>query len=176
MSETKMNEEMVTNDKREIELVSKDSHKLRVKRSHILMSGLVKDILEDDDDDNNVIPSIPIPNVVGSTLTKIIEYCNYHWNNRAIEIEKPLKSKIEDVICDWDKKFLEIDHSLLIALIMAANYMNISDLLNLTCAKIASMIKGKSPEQIRGKFEIENDFTPQEEAEIREETKWCQKS
>jgi S-phase kinase-associated protein 1 len=71
---------------------------------------------------------------------------------------------------------LEIDQSLLIELIMAANYLNIKDLLDLTCAKVASMIKGKSPEQIREMFGIENDFTPEEEEKIREENKWCEES
>ena len=45
----------------------------------------------------------------------------------------------------------------------AANYMDIKPLLDLTCAKVASMIKGKTPEQIRKTFNIQNDFTPAEE-------------
>ena len=49
----------------------------------------------------------------------------------------------------------------------------IKPLLDLCCAKIASMIKGKSPEEIRETFGIENDFTPEEEARLREEHKWC---
>lgn len=78
----------------------------------------------------------------------------HHWNNPAEEIEKPLKGKIEDVICDWDKKYLEMDQALLIEVITGSNYMNIKPLLDLTCAKVASMIKGKSPEQIREMFGI----------------------
>jgi S-phase kinase-associated protein 1 len=34
------------------------------------------------------------------------------------------------------------------------------------------MIKGKTPEEIRESFGIQNDFTPEEEAQIREENKW----
>lgn len=36
----------------------------------------------------------------------------------------------------------------------------------LSCAKVASMIKGKSPEEIRSTFGITNDFTPEEEAKV----------
>ena len=36
------------------------------------------------------------------------------------------------------------------------------------------MIKGKSPEEIRETFNIENDFTPEEEEEIRRENAWGQ--
>ena len=48
--------------------------------------------------------------------------------------------------------------------------------LDLTCAKVASMIKGKSVEEIRETFSIKNDFTPEEEARVREENKWCEES
>lgn len=43
--------------------------------------------------------------------------------------------------------------------------MDIKPLLDLTCAKVASMIKGKTPEEIRKTFNIVNDFTPEEEAQ-----------
>ncbi len=42
----------------------------------------------------------------------------------------------------------------------AANFMDIKPLLDLSCAKVASMLKGKTPEQIRKQFNIANDFTP----------------
>ena len=63
---------------------------------------------------------------------------------------------------------------ILFELILAANYMDIKSLLDLTCAKVASMIKGKSPEQIRILFNITNDFSPEEEEAVREENKWAE--
>ena len=168
---------MDNNDEREVELISKDSMKIITKRKFVLMSGLIKDMLEEqDEEEEDDVPTIPIPNVESSPLKKVLVYFEHHHNNPADEIEKPLKGKIEDVISDWDKNFLEIEQSLLIELIMAANYLNVKDLLDLTCAKVASTLKGKSPEQIRAMFGIENDFTPEEEAKIREENKWCEES
>ena len=41
---------------------------------------------------------------------------------------------------------------------------------------VASMIKGKTPEDIRKTFNIVNDFTPEEEAQVREENKWCEEA
>ncbi|KAF7840997.1 SKP1-like protein 1A [Senna tora] len=38
---------------------------------------------------------------------------------------------------------------------------------------VADMIKGKMPEEIRKTFNIKNDFTPEEEAEIRRENQWA---
>jgi len=63
---------------------------------------------------------------------------------------------------------------MLFELILAANYLDIKSLLDLTCAKVASMLKGKAPEDIRRTFNIKNDFTPEEEAQVREENKWCE--
>ena len=64
----------------------------------------------------------------------------------------------------------------LIDLVVASNFLDIEGLLNLGCAKVASLIKGKSVEEIRDLFGIENDFTPEEEAQIREENKWAEEA
>jgi len=36
------------------------------------------------------------------------------------------------------------------------------------------MIKGKSPEEIRTIFNIENDWTPQELEAVQKENQWCE--
>lgn len=45
---------------------------------------------------------------------------------------------------------------------------------DLGCRTVATMIKGKSPEEIRKLFHIKNDFTPEEEAQIRRENEWAE--
>ncbi|PHT51896.1 E3 ubiquitin ligase complex SCF subunit sconC [Capsicum baccatum] len=52
---------------------------------------------------------------------------------------------------------------------LAANYLNIKSLLNLTYQTVANMIKEKTPEEIRKTFNIKNDFTPEEEEEVTRE-------
>ena len=56
----------------------------------------------------------------------------------------------------------------------AANYMDIKPLLDVGCKTVANMIKGKSPEEIRKTFNIQNDFTPEEEEQIRRENEWAE--
>ncbi|CAA6666716.1 unnamed protein product [Spirodela intermedia] len=41
------------------------------------------------------------------------------------------------------------------------------------CQTVADMIKGKTPEEIRKTFNIKNDFTPEEEEEVRRENQWA---
>ena len=138
------------------------------------MSILIMDMVEDCD----ATEEIPLPNVNSATLSLVIDYCNHHKDKPPEEIEKPLKSKnlVEHGVSAWDAKFVDIEQELLFELILAANYMDIKSLLDLTCAKVASMIKGKSPEEIRQTFNIVNDFTPEEESKVREENKWCEEA
>jgi len=94
-----------------------------------------------------------------------------------MDVEKPLKSSVmSEIASEWDAKFVDLEQEVLFELILAANYMDIKSLLDLTCAKVATMIKGKTPEEIRETFNITNDFTPEEEARVREENKWCEES
>ena len=58
--------------------------------------------------------------------------------------------------------------------IQAANYLDIQGLLDATCKAVARKIKGKKAEEIRKEFNIENDFTPDEEKAIQLENRWCQ--
>jgi S-phase kinase-associated protein 1 len=94
------------------------------------------------------------------------------------EIERPLKSaEMKEVVQDWYADFINIaEQQELFDLILAANYMDIKPLLDLSCAKVASMIKGKTAEEIRKTFNIINDFTPEEEEAIRQENKWAEES
>ena len=49
---------------------------------------------------------------------------------------------------------------MLFDVILAANYLDIKSLLELSCAKVG----------------IVNDFTPEEEAQIREENRWAEEA
>lgn len=129
-------------------LVSPEGLKVEVPRNVAELSNLVKEMLADDDDDE--VPEIPLPNVTKETLDKVIEFCKHHVNDPLPEIEKPLTSNnLADIVPEWDANFIEVEQSTLFNLILAANYLDLPPLLDLACAKVASMIKGKTPEEIR---------------------------
>jgi len=156
-----------------LSLKASDGETFEVPREVAMQSELVKTMWEGDKDETE----IPLPNVKPQILKKVIEYMSYHNSNPADEIEKPLKSaNMREVVSEWDATFVEIEQETLFELILAANYMDIKSLLDLTCAKVASMIKGKNPEEIRQKFNITNDFTPEEEEAVRAENKWAEDS
>lgn len=65
-----------------------------------------------------------------------------------------------------------MEQNYLFELILAANYLDIQPLLDLTCATMATRIKGKTPEEIRQIFNIANDFTPEDDAAFHDEKNW----
>lgn len=134
----------------------------------LTLKNMVEDLSETD-------TTIPLPNVTGSILSKVIEYCKFHVDaEKKVGTgadEKPGKSE-EDVKA-WDAEFVKVDQGTLFELILAANYLNIKSMLELTCQTVANLIKGKTPEEIRKTFNIPNDFTPEEEEEVRRENQWA---
>jgi hypothetical protein len=44
----------------------------------------------------------------------------------------------------WDVEFCKVDQSTLFDIIMAANYLDIKKLLDITCKTVANMIKGET--------------------------------
>ena len=69
---------------------------------------------------------------------------------------------------------MQVDQEMLFEIILASNYLDIKPLLDVGCKTVANMIKGKSPEEIRKTFNIQNDFTPEEEDQIRRENEWAE--
>ena len=113
---------------------------------------------------------IPLPNVQKRVLDKVIEYCEHHKNDSA----SSESFSAEDPIAVWDEEFCKMDMSLLFELILAANYLDIRSLLDVTCKTVANIIRGKSTEEIRRTFNIKNDFSPEEEQQVRKENEWCE--
>ena len=153
-----------------ITLVSSDGEKLQVTSKAAQRSQLVKGIIEDYPDDAEV----PLNNVKSNILKKIKEYLDHYQDTDPKEIERPLASQnYQECVDAWDYEFINVDLDLIFEIILAANYMDIKPLLELASSKVASIIKGKTPEEIRKTFNIQNDFTPEEEQQIREENQWC---
>jgi len=82
----------------------------------------------------------------------IASYLAHHRGVKPAEIAKPirsinLKKCVED---EWDADFANsMTKRELFQLTLVANYIDCQSLMHLMCAKIASLIKGKSPEEIK---------------------------
>lgn len=106
---------------------------------------------------------IPLTNVTGTVLSSILTYMHYHDGHPENDSDTR----------KWDATFLDVAPSDLFDIMLASHYMNIPSLLDSTCQTVADMIKGHTPEELRVMFGIKNDFTPEEEADVRREGDWA---
>lgn len=170
-----------------IPLVPCDGEAMGISSAGARQSNLLQQMLGDDADEEEEEDgaeeegggqrdAIPLGNVSAEVLGKIVEFCEHNSATPMGTIPKPItSSEMSEMVGAWEARFVnDMPQELLFEVIKGANYMDIPDLLDLTCAKVASMIRGKTPEEIRIMFDIENDFTPEEEARVREENKWCE--
>ena len=133
-------------DDRRVNLMSPGGDQFEVEVKVAKMSELVKTMIPEEADEDEEAQEIPLPNVKSHVLAKVIEFCRRYAEEPMSEIEKPLKSaNMHEVVQEWYANYVDVDQELLFELILAANYMDIKPLLDLTCATVASMIKGKTP-------------------------------
>jgi S-phase kinase-associated protein 1 len=134
----------------DVVLISNDGKDITLPKKDAYLSNLIKTTSQQDEKETkfNV-------NVSEHILVKVVEYLTHHKGIPATEIKKPLRSvDITKVVGDvWDANFInDLAQQDLLDIITAANYMDIHGLLQLACAKIAAIIKGKSKEDVRQLF------------------------
>lgn len=103
---------------KKITLTSNDGTLVTVDRKIAERSVLIKNMLEEmwdewlEVDDKTVVP---IPNVSGSVLKKVIEWCEHHENGSTATADDDSYSlKTTTDIDEWDRKFMQVDREILI--------------------------------------------------------------
>lgn len=155
-----------------VNLITSDREVFEIPRSMIKLSGLLQATVGEEHGSVNDafeevgrMVEVPLPHVSALVLTKIIEFCMHYQNVEEVSLACPLRStNLRQLIPEWYVEFVEgMEMKLVFEVIMAANYMDIPPLLNLTCGFVASLIKGKTPEEICKLLNIK-DFPSEEEA------------
>jgi S-phase kinase-associated protein 1 len=146
---------------------SEGDHKFKVSSlEKFTKCKLVAEALQDADEDED--HEVPLVGIEPRILEKIIE-CMEH-DDVMPEIQKPLKSNklIENGVPKWFVDYIEaFDNKDLEKIIVAANYLDYKELLELGCVRVASMIKGKTPDEIKKIFGLVAEET--EEAVVEAE-------
>jgi len=106
---------------------------------------------------------IPIPHQQNTrAVQQVIEYTNYHLANGKEATKR-----------HSDKFLSGFSHMELFALLNLANYLDFDDLVSDACRRVAKLMEGKTPAQIRQEFQIPDDeFTSEELDEINRENKF----
>jgi S-phase kinase-associated protein 1 len=128
-----------------------------VEESVICKSKLIMRYVEDSGTDQE----IDLPGIKPDIFEKVLEFCRHYKGITPQEIPKPLNSPVlSENVPNWDANFVELEQDVLFDLILAAHYLEIKSLVDLTCAKVASVLKGKSGGQIREMFNFDDNLIP----------------
>ncbi|KHN78605.1 E3 ubiquitin ligase complex SCF subunit sconC [Toxocara canis] len=160
-----------------IRLQSSDGEVFDVDRDVIKMSATISTMLQGPEIDIGDTGDLETQEAIS-----VLEWCEHHKNDASMsESPKGVSNSADD---SWDAMFTNVDKEMLFELILdkcndttvltfwAADALGIKGLLDAACHKIAEMIKDKTPQEIEHILTIEDDFTPEEEEQIRKEKPW----
>ena len=155
----------------EIVLKSKEGQIFKIQRKYAELSILIKNVLQEYNNE-----PIELSEVDAKILTLVLTYLNHFKGVAPLEIQKPLKSAIlKGETDEWSANFVDnMSLDEIVDLSCAANFMEIQCLLDLICAKIASMCKDKTPEELFQIFGVKEQFTEEEKQKIKDENKWIE--
>ncbi|OQS04685.1 S-phase kinase-associated protein 1A [Thraustotheca clavata] len=137
-----------------VSLISNEGDIFQVENDAALTIGILKKEIKD----GNSEYSFDFPNLNSITLNYVVGFVIHHQHSPMQKIQKPIQSKdIHDVVDPWYADFISsIGQSVLFELILVARHLEIESLTELGCAKVASIVKGKTLGEIRQTFHIEN--------------------
>jgi S-phase kinase-associated protein 1 len=153
-----------------ITLQSSDGQDFTLDIKAAKLSKTVCNLLEDLGDASHVIP---VPDISGVYLAKVVEYCRYHTLEEPRFETEPAKDRYDSSnMLPWDIAFTQVDIDVLCHLLLAASYMDIPPMTDMVTKAMANLIHGKTPEEIRTAFKITKDFTPEELEQLNRENEW----
>ncbi|KAI4353136.1 hypothetical protein L6164_002107 [Bauhinia variegata] len=129
------------------------------------MSGVLKAIIDEKGCDKSMVP---LPNVDGSNLAKIIEFLRKHQEFRKTADQSDDTKAFNRSFFDGLK-----DRREMVELLKAVNYLAIKELLDVVAQGIADRIKNMTLEKVRSFFGVESDYTKEEENAFREKYFWA---
>ena len=157
-----------------IKLITKEGKEIEITKKEAELSELLKAAIND----NPKETSFPLNELDEKSAEKLKEYLNHLNGVAPPEIEKPITSnEMKNLTDEWSANFVDkMTMEELVNLTVAANYMGINCLLDLCCAKVASLCKDKSEDDIFKTFNINETFTEEEKNKIKEENKWIEEN
>ena len=162
------------NEVTEIKIITKEGKEFTLSKKSCELSELLKSAINDYPKES----SFPLNDLDEKNAELIKEFLS-HFNGEAPkEIEKPIQSnEMKNLTDEWSSTFIDkIPLEDLTNLTVAANYMGINSLLDLCCAKVATLCKDKNEDEILKTFKITEKFSEEEKNKIKNENKWIEEN
>jgi hypothetical protein len=152
--------------KQRYDRINAASSRIELNTDAAKLSNFFKTVIESSED-RGVLEEIPVPGVSEQILRFVTEYLTYHHGIPVPEdnCARPLKDNTfrANIKCQWDCDFLDrvmatneehkedknmVAKKRLYALVKISNFLDIQSLLLLSCARIACMMRNKSPDEV----------------------------
>ena len=150
-------------------LKSEDGVVFEIEEKCLEMSKFLKDLIIDyPDPDQEII----INQVNSKALKQIIDFLKHYEDSKPKEIPKPLPSgDLKEILDEWDYNFINpLSLEECIDLLNGANFLDITELVVLCSAKIASEMLVGTVDEVLDKFTWKN-ITEEELKDLEESIK-----
>jgi S-phase kinase-associated protein 1 len=164
-----------------VKIITSDDVEFVVSVESLKTSTTLRNLMDDLADANeDLATTIPLPNLDSAVFAHMVV-----WMDRlAAKARTDGKSESEAAeseasdkmakLPEWEETyFKKLNLQVVFDIMLAANYLDVNYVLTCCAKYVASLITGKTPEQIRKTFNIKNDFTPDEEAQVLKENEWA---
>jgi len=151
-----------------------DNYEIKTNSITASLSTLLRTLIEEYENEYIFL----ISDIKGETLEIVIKYLDLLRinNSKTREIPKPLKNyDLKEYVDPWEYDFIQMyDNRIydLLDLINAANFMDIPPLIELACAKAATIAKDFDKETFMEVFQLEQDL---DEETLKEKIKEFEK-
>ena len=162
------------NEISEIKIIVKEGKEIPISKKAAELSELLKSAMIEYPKET----SFPLNELDEKNGELIKEYLIHYNGEPPKEIEKPITSNdIKNLTDEWSSTFIDkLSVEDLSNLTVAANYMGINSLLDLCCAKVATLCKDKTEDDIFKLFKITETFNEEEKNKIKSENKWIEEN
>lgn len=97
-----------------VQLKSSDDEIFEVDEAVAFESETMRNLIEDTGTEN----VLPLLNVTGNILAKVIEYCKYHVEAKAAQTSQDKPAILEEDVKKWDEEFVKVDLPTIFSLIL----------------------------------------------------------
>jgi len=110
----------------------------------------------------------------GPPPPQVVDFCQQHPDaplNPTDEQQLEMRTKPLE---GWDQAFVHVPLATLFDMILAANFLDLKPMLDVTCKAVAEMVKGKTPGDIKKVFGVEGEFTQEEKEQVLRDNPWLE--
>ena len=145
---------------------------VKMEEEYAKMVPLVQELMDEQDAGE----ALPITKVSKGAFEKITDFLKIVKEEGAPDIERPLiTADMTQVTSERYANMIALDKEQVFELANAAQYLKLESLHHLACAKVASFLMGKNPDEVRAVLGVPDDLSADMKAQIKEENEFAAK-